>query len=253
MTEKVIIGIVSFIAGGFIGGIGASFLTTRELRRQVKELKLQNEDLIEENKRKAHRGLVEREKGLKNESEKTADKNASNFVNQAGFNDDISEDEKTKINYSKLSKKYRSSSFDEHFETRVGPSDDLEDEEDDEDDLANSTEHGIRLITGKEFSENANYRENETIYYYQEDDVLTDSKNNIIHDHEHTIGTECMGMICDTKEDTLYIDNEIDDILYEIIVNHNEGFYRDVMSNDWQNDYDETDDDLEDNEDEYDY
>ena len=39
-----------------------------------------------------------------------------------------------------------------------------------------------------------------------------------------------MGMICETDEEFLYIDNEVEDKLYDIVINHDDSFYRDIMS-----------------------
>ena len=86
------------------------------------------------------------------------------------------------------------------------------------------------VISPNTFREDLDYRDNETIVYYQEDGVLVDSANEVIKNQEDIIGDKLMGMIDDTEEDFLYVDNEFEDKLYEIVVEHNESFYRDVMA-----------------------
>lgn len=258
MNTKIIYGVSGLLIGSFLGGGTISFVATRSLRKRIKELEIQNEDLIAENHKIAQRGLRSREKGLKTQSLpevkkddtiKTEEKAKSRLESELEL-----QEKQVKTDYAKLSKEYGSESFDEHFADRVGPTDeddqeeDGEEDDDSDDDLIDDDEDvvddtyriveytgdpngSIHQITSQEFRDDINYRDNDTFIYYQEDDVLTDSKNNVIQDHEKIIGSECMGIICDTEEDFIYLENEIEDKIYEIIVNHNDSLFRDIMGN----------------------
>lgn len=88
----------------------------------------------------------------------------------------------------------------------------------------------ISMIDEETFKRDLQVRDCQTYTYYQEDGVLVDEMTNEIEeDQAGILGEEAMGMIDETERDTLWIDNEPDDTLYEIIVDHNMGYYRDVL------------------------
>lgn len=244
MTEKWVFGVSGLLLGTVLGGGLGSFILTKNIRKRVKELEIQNEDLIKEN-HKANRRIAKLHE--KPEEKKKPDEPAKADIVKTEIPFDRASEERRKkeiakknikTDYAKLSEEYHSDAFDEHFEDRVGPTD--EDDDDDEDsDLIDDTERDIHRITPEQFKCDLNYRDDESLIYYQEDDVLVDCKNKVIHDQESVIGKECMGMICDTKEDFIYIDNEIEDKLYEIVINHNESFFRDIQTPMWVGDDDD--------------
>lgn len=102
-----------------------------------------------------------------------------------------------------------------------------EDKKDDLDDPFDPDD--IYLISDDEFRKDLNYRDSETITYYQEDHMLVDSADMPIHDEERVVGTEALDELPETEEDYLYVSNDIENKMYEIIVEHNQSFYRDVL------------------------
>lgn len=278
MNIKLII--CGFLIGGFSCGGAALVLGNKVLKKRVKELEMQNEDLRQENHRLNEAKRVEKKKAesSKNDNKKSEntskEEKSSVKIRKIENKDDSSETEDeenwpenkeytntmyeqtrdnritcptVKVNYAKLSKEYKSDSFDEHFEDRVGPSDEDDDEDDDlvRDEDADSKDDKnkkIRIISPERFNADIEYRDNETLTYYQMDDVLVDSANHKIEHEEEIIGKECMGLIASMErpegtediddetdvESFVYVDNEIDDVLYEVIVNHNQNFYKDI-------------------------
>lgn len=273
--------ISGFLLGGVSCGGSALVLGNRVLKKRVKELELQNEDLKQENRRlnEAKRAEKKKAEAVKTDEKKSEDikedrsavkvrkiENKESSSESEDEDEDWSEGKEftntmyeetrdnritcptVKVNYAKLSKEYRSDSFDEHFEDRVGPTDEDDDEDEEDDDLVHDEDDDgddkkvIRIISAKQFNENLEYRDNETLTYYQMDDVLVDSANHRIQNEEATIGKECMGLIASMErpegtediddetdvESFVYVNNEIDDVLYEVIVNHNQNFYRDM-------------------------
>jgi hypothetical protein len=65
--------------------------------------------------------------------------------------------------------------------------------------------------------------------YYQQDNVLCDAVNDVLFHEETYIGSDIMDIIGDTEEDYLYCENVNDDKIYEITVEHNLSYFRDVM------------------------
>ena len=88
----------------------------------------------------------------------------------------------------------------------------------------------IRMIDKETFKRDIEVKDSDTYTYYQEDGVLVnDITQEIEPDQVGVLGKECMELIDDTREDEFYIDNEPDDMLYDIIVDHKFGYYRDVL------------------------
>lgn len=231
MNNKIVFGVSGFVLGTLFGGGLGSFILTKNIRKRVKELEIQNEDLIKENRkvnRRVTKGHEKKEEPPKNDIVKTEipfDRASEEKRQRENVKKNV------KTDYAKLSEEYHSEAFDEHFGDRVGPTD--EDDEDEDTDLVDDTGRDIHRISPQQFKEDLNYRDDESLIYYQEDDILVDCKNKVIHNQESVIGKECMGMICDTKEDFIYIDNEIENKLYEIVINHNESFFRDIQTPIW--------------------
>ena len=88
----------------------------------------------------------------------------------------------------------------------------------------------IRMIDKETFKRDIEVKDSDTYTYYQEDGVLVnDITQEIEPDQVGVLGKECMELIDDTREDEFYIDNEPDDMLYDIIVDHKFSYYRDVL------------------------
>lgn len=90
-------------------------------------------------------------------------------------------------------------------------------------------EDDIRLIDEEEFKLNYDFRDNDTVTYYQQNQVLVGSDDIEIRNHEGFLGRECAAMIDDTDKDFLYIDDCGREVMHEIIVDHNADYYRDVL------------------------
>ena len=88
----------------------------------------------------------------------------------------------------------------------------------------------IRMIDKETFKRDIEVRDSDTYTYYQEDGVLVnDITQEVEPDQEGVLGKEVMEIIEDTEKDELYIDNEPDDMLYDIVVDHSMSYYRDVL------------------------
>ena len=87
----------------------------------------------------------------------------------------------------------------------------------------------IRIIDEDAFRKDLDYRDNETVTYYQQDGVLADSADMPIHNEEELIGIEALDELAKTNEDFLYVSNDDEDKMYEVIVDHSTNYYRDLM------------------------
>lgn len=211
MKDRMLYGILGFLLGGLVGGYLVGSMCGREYRKRIEELTEQNDELVAENKKSRERALAERQKAVQ-EAEVELEDDYDPFE---GLDDEDEDD--FSLDYEGLSRRYKSDDFNRHFETRVGPS---------EDDIDFSK---IRLITGDEFAEDVERRDNETLTYYQEEGVLVDSTNEVIENEERYVGPDAMEKVFDTQEDFVYVSNDIEDKMYEIVVEHDGSFYRDAV------------------------
>lgn len=130
-------------------------------------------------------------------------------------------DEINPVDYVRLSRQYGSETFNEHFAQRVGPKDD--DNEYDPDD--------IYEIDQDQFKKEIEYRDNETLTYYKKDGVLVDSCEHVLTDQPRVIGQEALdtlGAEDISGIDFLYVSNDVENKLYEIVIEH-EYAWRDMV------------------------
>lgn len=126
--------------------------------------------------------------------------------------------------YAKASK--NPADFDKSSDDESTPFDDILDQANE----VNRKDLHIRMIDKETFKRDLEVRDSDTYTYYQEDGVLVnDIAQEIEPDQEGVLGKEVMEIIEDTEKDELYIDNEPDDMLYDIVVDHSMSYYRDVL------------------------
>ena len=202
MHEPVVYILIGFFVGAIVGGAVVS-------KRQEKEYVERLEDLSDEN------AGLKKELWKKRENVK-ADKAEPNIVKEK------------KVDFVKLSKEYKSPEFDQHFADRAHPEDDL-DNDDNFDDIELDENERVYLISEKEYLDEVTKRGSDTLRYYQEDGVLTDSDGEPIRDQVGVIGVECMEEIEGTSRDELYVSNDNYDMVYLIHVDHSKSYYADIM------------------------
>ena len=213
---------IGLVSGGIVGGCIVGKVCAKEYQGRLEELQKERDQLIEEKARDDSRGLLERQKGIV-EAEKRLDKNLSSLKKKK-------DNKKPVRSFEELSEAYRSDAedtFDDLDLSDYDISDDEVDESDGESD--GDSDPQIRVIDKESFNNELAERDAETMTFYQEDQILTDAAQEVVHDKEELLGEEGLRLCEDTRDDTIYIDNEIDDILYEVIVEHSASYYRDIL------------------------
>lgn len=204
MSDHIIFAGIGTIIGFLIGGFVVGSICGNEYKKKIESLQNQLEYLKKEKKREKEHDILEREMALDDPNPlKTLKETAiSNYYISS---DDLADEED-----------------EDSHET-----DFYEDVEADFDDPFDQDD--IYLIEQKDFEEDISTRDNETLTFYQKDGVLVDDHNDKVENELRVVGKEFMDKVKDTNEDFLYVSNDIEDKMYEIIVNHNESFYRDIM------------------------
>lgn len=213
---------IGLVSGGIVGGCIVGKVCAKEYQGRLEELQKERDQLIEEKAREDSRGLLERQKGIV-EAEKLLDKNLSSLKKKK-------DNKKPVRSFEELSEAYRSDADDTFDDLDLSDYDISDDEVDESDGESDSdSDPQIRVIDKESFNNELAERDAETMTFYQEDQILTDAAQEVVHDKEELLGEEGLRLCEDTRDDTIYIDNEIDDILYEVIVEHNASYYRDIL------------------------
>lgn len=217
---------IGLVSGGIVGGCIVGKVCAKEYQSRLEELQKERDQLIEEKARDDSRGLLERQKGIV-EAEKRLDKNLSSLKKKK-------DNKKPVRSFEELSEAYRSDvddTFDDLDLSDYDISDDEVEESDGESDNdgEDDSDPQIRVIDKESFNNELAERDAETMTFYQEDQILTDAAQEVVHDKEELLGEEGLRLCEDTRDDAIYIDNEVDDILYEVIVEHNASYYRDIL------------------------
>ena len=201
MLDHLIYGAIGFVLGGVLGGALVGRLVTNDMKKRLDELEERNRLLVDEVSAMRDERREEKEKKIeKLEKETKLD------------------------NYNSLRKRYVTNASDEKDDDE-DEDDDLIDDKDDEDDDCDK----IKMISEQQFNEEINYRDHEELTYYQIDGTLVDAANDIVTKEETVVGSEIMDIIDETKNDNLYALNDELDKLYDITIEHDASYMRDVL------------------------
>lgn len=196
--------VISFACGVVAGGYFIGTTCAKRYKDRIEELERQNS------------GLAEKLEAKKpNAMDISSERPSEDLSNEQNSENDY------RLDVAKLSRDYHNGDFDVHFADRAHPEDDEE-------------EKSIRIIDKDEFVRSVDTMDAETLTYYKENNMLVDAADMPIHDEEECIGMECLELLenADDSVDFVYVDNDTENKLYEIIVEHNQNFYRDVMGMD---------------------
>lgn len=209
MSDHIIFGGIGAIIGFLLGGFVVGSICGKEYKKKIESLQYQLSELKDEKKQAKEQDIIDRELALEDQDPlKTLKETAisNNYISSDDLADEDDEDEEEEDSHETDFYEDTNVDFDDPF---------------DEDD--------IYLIEQRDFEEDIKTRDNETLTFYQEDGVLVDDHNDKVENELRVVGKEFMEKVKDTDEDFLYVSNDIEDKMYEIIVNHNESFYRDIM------------------------
>lgn len=209
MSNVIVYSAISFIFGGIIGGAIVGRVVTSDLKKRMDDLEDQNRKLIDENVELRNKDLKQKEKKAEKIEKET----------------DLSE-------YNALRRRYVSSievKAEEDIEENGKPNYIGETEDDDLVDDDEDRSEKIKIISERRFKEELNYRDREDLTYYQLDGTLVDSANEIIEREELIVGSEAMDIIDETNNDDLYVLDDDLNKVYDITIEHDGSYTRDVL------------------------
>lgn len=213
MNHNFIYAAIGFIIGSLAGGFFMGCYCGKVYKKRIDALEEEIDILDINRKVKKEKELEDREK--KAEEHKLAKKTAEDIVGYHEYVTPEREDEEDEEDFDSDEDLDFDDPFDGHATTG-----DLEEEDERE---------MIKLISKKAYNEDLQYRDNETLTYYVEDGILADAFDDPIQNAAEIIGIEAIEKAETTDEDEIYVSNDIEDKIYEIVVEHNESYYKDLM------------------------
>jgi len=85
------------------------------------------------------------------------------------------------------------------------------------------------MMSQEDYEQDFEYRDAENLVYYQEDHVLADEFDDRIGNAVDIVGEEALRQAQETDQDYLYVLDEVEDKMYEIEINHEDSYYRDIV------------------------
>lgn len=202
-----IYGVIGLILGGIIGGCVATSINGKEYQKRIKYFQGENKRLRDENRKLKKKELNERD-------DEATRKEIENEITREDISvpeDDDDEDDEDEFDFD--------DPFPEEDDIPEAPIKKSEKKESD-----------FYSMTKEEFEEDLSFRDSETITYYQQDGVFVDELNATIDNAEELLDKKTLEDVKTTDEDYLYSGNDWEDKMYEIIIEKNQSFYRDVMA-----------------------
>lgn len=204
MNKNFICGVVGFILGGVFGYGVARHALHKDYEERLDALKAENKRLAEGRDVSVERHAPDEE----------ADEDAlsADDIPSPTLTDEDFEEKTVRQAYRKLVRKYSEDSA-ENF------------------DAEHDAYKEVRMVPEQYFKENIDYMDCLQLTYYQGNGVLVDQNNDIVTavENDDLMESGAMDILGTTKNDTVYVVNEPDEQLYEIMVEHNENFIRDVL------------------------
>lgn len=194
MGSQIVINALCFVAGSLAGGLAVGMLFGKEYQQKINKLNDKIEYLRNENRTKKKEELDKRDEQI---AKAEVEQELHSVINTLGYSKDASEEKHEGTEQNATSK-----------------------EQHDED---------IYMIDADEARDDLPYVETETLTYYQEDKILADAINDKIENGGALLGDECMEKLKETNEKYIYVRDDAAEKIYEIIVDHDQSFYRDVQ------------------------
>lgn len=210
MTGK-IKGLLLFLAGGAIGSLVTTIVLKREYRRLEQEFTQERLEFMRDNKRA--------EKAPKEPTEASGEDKSVEDKKERQETEKITDLDK--VRYNKIARNYRTVRTGDGIEYPVAEDDEIE-ERDRHERLSLETVDtgdGPYVITLEQFQEEMDHYDKSTIYYYEDDDTLTDEGEEVITDVTATIGDDALDNFGCGSEDpeVVYVRNDKMGIDYEVI------------------------------------
>lgn len=211
MSNKFAIWLLGFIPGGLAGGTLIGIICGREYRKRLDALNEENNELTQKLMTLKREKIAERKEAevKKQETVEAQKQKAEVLTKELQY---VSED-----------------STEQREEDIPEPADPDSWADEAVYEPVEASASDIYVIDAEAFKQDLARKEGYTLTYYQGDGILVDERNDVMETGRKMLGDECYESLAKTEEDFIYVANDVEDCMYEVVVEHNESFYRDVI------------------------
>ena len=222
MSEKVLFALIGVIIGGIAGSLITGHFFGKDYRKKIDELEAENKQLRSKERRAKARDISERE-----EKARVTEAEVDNSIHAQIA---MAREERRKTEA--LVKEHGYSEEEEFDADENVEFDDPFDSEGESVVVKKPVEPKkpvFSMLSQQDYEDDFEYRDSESLTYYQEDHVLADAFDDRVGNPEMIIGEEALQEADATDDDYIYVLDETENKMYEIEVNHEEAFYRDIV------------------------
>lgn len=226
MMNKVIFTLIGIIIGGVVSGVFVGTNCAKTYKKKIDELTEENNQLYSELHSKKREDIRKREEKVR-EAEAELDNSLMTQLAQA-------RKEKRQTEEIVKSHGYSAEEADEEEDYDINEEVEFDDPFDEGESVVVKKPVEPRkpifsIMSQEDYETDFEYRDAETLTYYQEDHVLADSFDDRISNAVDIVGEEALKEAQETEDDYIYVLDEVEDKMYEIEINHEESYYRDVV------------------------
>lgn len=236
MSDRIIFALIGAIVGGLVSGlfigkhcrkvcderINDLEAENKQLRARVRKEKEQEMDKKEEELRVKEAYVdtsIQTQRTMAREERHNAAKKAQEIAKENGYSDSEDEEEDDDLD-------------DEEWDDEEVEFDDPFDE-DGESIVVKKPEEkkepSFKMLSQEDYEKDFEFRDSECLMFYQQDQILADAFDDPVANASEIVGGEAMDIASDTEDDYVYVLDEVEDKMYEIEINHEESFYKDIL------------------------
>lgn len=220
MSDRIIFALIGAIVGSLVSGLFVGKHCRKLCDERISDLEAENKQL---------RARLKKEKELDRKEEELDKKEAE--IDASILNQMTMAREERKKAAQKADEMAKDLGYSEEDD------DDLEYDWDDDGDgesvvLKKPEEKktpSFKMLTQEEYEQDFEFRDSECLMFYQQDQILADAFDEAVANASEIVGENAMDIASDTQDDFIYVLDEVDDKMYEIEINHEESFYRDIL------------------------
>lgn len=223
--NKIIFTLIGIIVGGVVSGVFVGTSCAKTYKKKIDELTEENNQLYSELHARKRENIREREKKAR-EAEVEVDNSLEMQLVQA-------REEKRKT--AEMVKEHGYSAAEDEEDDYVIDEDVEFDDPFDEGESVvvkkpvEKKTPVFSMMSQEDYEQDFEYRDAENLVYYQEDHVLADEFDDRIGNAVDIVGEEALRQAQETDHDYLYVLDEAEDKMYEIEINHEDSYYRDIV------------------------
>ena len=223
MANKLVFTLIGMIIGGIASGIFVGTSCAKSYKKRIDDLNEENQQLWDRIHKLEDKDIREREQRVKEAECEVDGSLAAQLV--------LAREEKRKTEEMVKAHGYSSEEDGDDYDM---------DEEVEFDDPFGEGESVVlkkpeekrepkfSMMSQEDYEADYEFRDAESLTYYQEDHVLADEFDERLNNAVDIVGEEALKEAQDTEQDFIYVLDEVEDTMYEIEINHEESYYRDI-------------------------